>query len=120
MLPEGGATEHQGEIAGDGPGADPLLDLLGGQVAILEIRIQRVLGGLGDRLEQLLAVFGGSFDQLGGNVGGVPMLPVVATSGGRPSLTTRSTTPVKSASDPIRLEHEGRAPNRSMIDWTSK
>ena len=77
LVLEGGPAEDGGEVAGDGAGAHALLDLLGGQVAILEIGLEELLGGLGDRLEQLLPVFGGAVGEVGGDVGGVPVLPVV-------------------------------------------
>ncbi len=78
LVLEGGAAEDRGEVPGDGPGADAFLNLLAREVTVLEIGVEQGLGGLGHGLEQLLPVLGGDRLQVGRDVGGVPVLAVVA------------------------------------------
>jgi hypothetical protein len=57
--------------------ADSLVNLLGGEISCLEVGVEEFLGGLGDRLEQLLTILGGLIGEFGGDVDGLPHLAVV-------------------------------------------
>src|SRR4051794_221948 len=65
LVLERGAGEHRVDLAGDGRLADGGLQRLDGDVLAAEVGLHEVVVGLGDGLEQLLAVLGGLVGELG-------------------------------------------------------
>ena len=68
LVLEGGAAQHRLDLVGDGALAQTGLDLLFGQIAVLEVLVHQVLVGFGRGLEHLLAPLGSLFLQVGRNV----------------------------------------------------
>ena len=62
------ATEHGVDLAADGELADRALDLGERELLAAEVLLQQRLVGLGDRLEQLLAVLGSAVGEVGGDL----------------------------------------------------
>ena len=65
LVLERGAAQDRVELVGQGGATDRGLELLDGELALLEVLLHDVVVGLGQRLEELLAVLGGLLGQLG-------------------------------------------------------
>ena len=68
LVLERGAADHRVVLPRDRQLADGALDLLGGELLATEVLLQQCLVGLGDGLEQLLAVLGGLVGQIRGDL----------------------------------------------------
>ncbi len=68
LVLERGATEHGVQLGVDGQLADGALDLGDRELLTAEVLLHELFVGLGDGLEQLLAVLGGLVGELGGDL----------------------------------------------------
>ncbi len=64
LVLERGAAQHRVDLVGQGGATDRGLELLDGELLALEVLLHDLVVGLGQRLEQLLAVLGGLLGQL--------------------------------------------------------
>ena len=81
LVLERRAAEHGVELRGDRQLANRALDLLDGELFATEVLLEQLLVGLGDRLEQLVAVLLGTLLQISGDLAHLVLLTELGLAG---------------------------------------